>query len=253
MFCSMKERELSVISFEAKRRIIFALDVPDVSEAVRYARLLKDSVGVFKVGLELFVAAGPDVVKAVQEASGLGVFLDLKLHDIPATVRGAMRSAATLSPEFITVHSSDGGGLLKAAVEASANVKVLAITVLTSSSAIELSEAGIDPRYKEPLDLVLHRAMVAKYAGCAGIVCSGHEAAAVRKACGKGFLLITPGIRGKDDPVGDQKRVVTAYEAVKNGADYVVVGRPIRDAKDPVEAAARIAAEMEKAFAERNV
>ena len=247
----MKEREMSVISFEAKKRIVFALDVPDVSEAVRYAKLLKDSVGVFKVGLELFVAAGPDVVKAVQEASGLGVFLDLKLHDIPATVRGAMRSAATLAPEFITVHSSDGGGLLKAAVEAGPNVKVLAITVLTSSSAIELSEAGIDARYKDPLDLVLHRAMVAKYAGCAGVVCSGHEAGAVRKACGKGFLLVTPGIRGKDDPVGDQKRVVTAYEAVKNGADYVVVGRPIRDAKDPVGAATRIADEMEAAFKER--
>jgi len=247
----MNERELSVISFEARRRIIFALDVPSVAEAVRYAALLKDSVGVFKVGLELFIAAGPDVVRAVQETSGLGVFLDLKLHDIPATVMNATRSAALLSPQFLTVHSSDGGGVLKAAVEAAPGIKVLAVTVLTSSSMIELSEAGIDARYKDPLDLVVHRAMVAKYAGCAGVVCSGLEAKAVRKACGKDFLLVTPGIRGKDDPVGDQRRVVTAYEAVKNGADYVVVGRPIRDAADPVGAAGRIAAEMTQAFDER--
>ncbi|MBI5885036.1 MAG: orotidine-5'-phosphate decarboxylase, partial [Deltaproteobacteria bacterium] len=221
----MNERELSVISFDARRRIVFALDVPGVSEAVRYAALLKDSVGVFKVGLELFIAAGPDVVRAVQETSGRGVFLDLKLHDIPATVMNATRAAARFSPQFLTVHSSDGSGVLKAAVEAAPGIKVLAVTVLTSSSAIELSEAGIDARYKDPLDLVVHRAMVAKYAGCAGVVCSGLEAKAVRKACGKDFLLVTPGIRGKDDPVGDQKRVVTAYEAVKNGADYVVVGR----------------------------
>lgn len=247
----MKEREMHAVTFEPHRRIIFALDVPSVDEAVRYARLLKNSVGVFKVGLELFVAAGPLVVKAVAEASGCGIFLDLKLHDIPATMMGAMRSAMTLGAEFVTVHSSDGGRVMKAAVEAGGAVKVLAVTVLTSSSAIDLSEAGIDPRYKDPLDLVLHRAMVAKYAGCAGVVCSGLEAKAVRKACGKNFLIVTPGIRGKDDPVGDQKRVVTAYEAIKNGADYIVVGRPIRDAADPVAAAAQIAAEMDKAFGER--
>ncbi|MBI5562988.1 MAG: orotidine-5'-phosphate decarboxylase [Deltaproteobacteria bacterium] len=246
----MKEREASTVSFDPRGRIIFALDVPNTGDALRYARLLKDHVGVFKVGLELFVSAGPEVVKAVHDYAGCGVFLDLKFHDIPATVIGAMRSASGLGVRFATVHTSDGASLLRAAVEAAAGVKVLGVTVLTSLGQADLAEAGIDPAYKEPLDLVLHRARLAKESGCAGVVCSGREASAVRKTCGKDFVIVTPGIRGKDDHAGDQRRVVTAYDAVKNGADYVVVGRPIRDAKDPQKAAGRIASEIERAHRE---
>lgn len=230
-----------------KDRIIFALDVPGVKEAARFASLLKDHVGMFKVGLELFVACGPEVVKAVRENGGRGIFLDLKFHDIPETVRGAMRSASIFGADLATVHTSGGQAMMKAAVEAAGSTRVLGVTVLTSLSADAFPEAGIDGKFT-PSSLVLHRAKSAKAAGCAGIVCSGQEARAVREASGQDFLIVTPGVRSAEDAVGDQSRVVTPYEAVKNGADYIVVGRPIRKAADPVEAAKRIADEIGKAF-----
>ena len=233
------------MTISPKDRIIFALDVPDVAEAARFAGLLKDHVGMFKIGLELFVACGPEIVKAVRERGGRGIFLDLKFHDIPETVKGAMRSASTLGADLVTVHTSDGQAMMKAAVEAAGSAKVLGVTVLTSLSAEAFPEAGIDKGFT-PASLVLHRARVAKSAGCAGIVCSGQEARAARDALGPDFLIVTPGVRSADDAVGDQKRVVTPFEAVKNGADYIVVGRPIRNAPNPVEAAKRIAAEIEK-------
>lgn len=228
-------------------RIIFALDVPGVKEAARFAGLLKDHVGMFKIGLELFVGAGPEVVKAVRENGGRGIFLDLKFHDIPETVRGAMRSASMLGADLATVHSSGGQAMMKAAVEAAGAAKVLGVTVLTSLSAGSFAETGIDRGFTAA-SLVLHRAKSVRAAGCAGIVCSGQEAKAVREAFGPDFLIVTPGVRLADDAAGDQSRVVTPLEAVRNGADYIVVGRPIRNAADPVEAARRIAAEIEKAF-----
>ncbi|MBI5469077.1 MAG: orotidine-5'-phosphate decarboxylase [Deltaproteobacteria bacterium] len=236
-----------------KDRIIFALDVPTTEEAVKYIDLLKDHVGVFKIGLELFVAKGPPVLGAVRERmGGGGIFLDMKFHDIPATVRGAMRSASTLGAEFVTVHCDEGSGLLKAVVEGNtAGTKVLGVTVLTSLSVEDMHEIGIDPKYKTPADLVLKRARLAKAAGCAGVVCSGQEAAAVRQEFGEDFIIVTPGIRGPNDPVGDQKRVATPYEAIANGADYIVVGRPIRNAPDPVQAATVIAKEIERALKDR--
>lgn len=235
------------MSLSPKDRIIFALDVPDIKGAQRYVDLLKDRVGVFKIGLELFVACGPDVVRMVRERGGRAVFLDLKFHDIPETVKGAVRSAAALGVDFITVHASDGSSLLKAAVEAAGKTKVLGVTVLTSLSKDSFSEAGIDGDFT-PESLVLHRAGVAKAAGCAGIVSSGLEAGAVREALGPDFLIVTPGVRMAEDARGDQKRIVTPFEAVSNGADYIVVGRPIRDSKDPAGAAERIASEIEKAM-----
>lgn len=236
-----------------KDRIIFPLDVPALKDAITLVDLLKDHIGVFKIGLELFVACGPVVVNAVKErAPGNGIFLDMKYHDIPETVKGAMRSASSLGVEFITVHCDEGRGLLKAVVEGNtAGTKVLGVTVLTSLSQEDLVEIGIDPRYKAPVDLVLHRARLARLAGCAGVVCSGLEAEAVKKEFGRDFIVVTPGIRSSGDPVGDQKRVVTPYEAVRNGADYIVVGRPIRKAKDPVAAAQSIAQEIGKAVKER--
>lgn len=237
-----------------KDRIIFALDVPTTREAVKYIDLLKDHVGVFKIGLELFVAEGPQVVEAVRERMGpKGIFLDMKFHDIPATVKGAMKSASTLGAEFVTVHCDEGRGLLKAVVEGNTGrTKVLGVTVLTSLSQEDMIEIGIDPaKYRTPADLVLKRAGLAKAAGCAGVVCSGQEAAGVRKEFGEDFIIVTPGIRGPNDPVGDQKRVATPYEAITNGADYIVIGRPIRQAPDPVKAASAIAAEIERAVKDR--
>ena len=230
-----------------KDRIMFALDVPDVEGAKKYVDLLKDHVGVFKIGLELFVACGPEVVRTVRERGGRGIFLDLKFHDIPETVKGAMRSASALGADFVTVHTSDGSSILKAAVESAGKTKVLGVTVLTSLSKEAFPEAGIDDSFT-PESLVLHRAKAAKASGCAGIVCSGLEAKSVRTALGPDFLIITPGVRTAEDAVGDQKRVVTPYDAISNGADYIVVGRPIRNAPDPVEAAKRIAGEIEKAL-----
>lgn len=235
------------MDFTPKDRIIFALDVPGIDEARRFVGLLKDHVGMFKIGLELFVACGPEVVRAVQESGGKGIFLDLKFHDIPETVKGAMRSASALGADLITVHTSDGQAMMKAAVEASGKSRVLGVTVLTSLSGEAFSEAGIDAKFS-PESLVLHRAKSAKAAGCAGIVCSGQEARSIRESFGPDFLIVTPGVRSAHDAIGDQKRVVTPGEAVRNGADYIVVGRPIRKAADPVEAAKRIAGEIEKAF-----
>lgn len=237
-----------------KDRIIFALDVPDARSAVELVRLLKDKVGLFKIGLELFVSCGPSVVERVKrESDGAGIFLDLKFHDIPATVAGAMRSASALGAEFVTVHCDDGGELLRQAVKSAGSTRVLGVTVLTSLSKEGLSEAGIDRRFEDPLSLVMHRATIAKKAGCAGVVCSGMEAGFVKKEFGPDFIVVTPGIRSGGDPVGDQKRVVTPFEAMKRGADYIVVGRPIRDAADPVAAAEQIEAEIARGLKERQV
>jgi len=230
-------------------RIIFPLDLPSLDEALGFVRLLKGRVGLFKIGLELFVREGPGAVAAVRGiAPEAGIFLDLKFHDIPATVARAMRSAAALGVEFVTVHCGGGIGLLEAAAEVQkgSNLKVLAVTVLTSLSKEDLQGVGIDSAYQEPADLVIHRARLARAAGCAGVVCSGLEASAVREEFGPSFLIITPGIRSAGDARGGQKRVMTPAAAMQGGADYSVVGRPIREAEDPAGAAERIAREVEE-------
>jgi orotidine-5'-phosphate decarboxylase len=243
-------------SISSKDRIIFPLDVPSLNEAMGYVDLLKDHVGVFKVGLELFVAEGPRMVGSITErlgrGPGKGIFLDLKFHDIPETVRGAMRSVGALGVEFTTVHC-DGLGLVKAVFQGrEAGVKVLGVTVLTSQSQVEIEYTGVNTNiFKDPVELVLYRASLAKIAGCSGVVCSGLEAKAVKEKFGADFLVVSPGIRSLEDPVDDQRRVSTPYDAVFNGADYIVVGRPIRKAKDPAEAAHRIAEEVERALKDR--
>ncbi len=227
-------------------RIIFPLDLPTLDEALGFVRVLKGHVGLFKIGLELFVREGPRAVEAVRGAApGAGIFLDLKFHDIPATVGRAMRSAAELGVEMATVHCGGGLGVLEAAAEVqeASGIKVLAVTVLTSLSTEDLRAVGIDASYQKPADLVIHRARLARLAGCAGIVCSGEEAGAVREEFGPSFLVVTPGIRSAGDARGDQKRVVTPAMAMEAGADYLVVGRPIREAADPAEAAGKIARE----------
>jgi len=236
---------------QPKDYIIFPLDVPSEDDAKRCVELLADVVGMFKVGLELFVRCGPGIVTFINAAGAAGVFLDLKLHDIPATVSRAMVGVAELGVRLATVHCGEDPRMLEAAVAAAAGrVGVLGITVLTSVSAAAIAGAGFRDDLAADLPrLVMKRAEMAKAAGCAGIVCSGLEAGAIKQAFGIDFLAVTPGIRpawessGKDDQI----RIVTPATAVKAGSDYLVIGRPIRDAKDPRAAAMRIAAEIEAA------
>lgn len=227
-------------------RLIFALDVPGKKEAQHYVQMLEGVVGCFKVGLELFISEGPDVVKMIQDHSAANIFLDLKLHDIPATVKGALRSAEKLGVRYITIHSTEGEAILETAREVKGSgLEVLAVTVLTSTSASSLASLGI----REDIDaaaLVLDRAVRAQNSGCAGIICSGEEAELVKQKCGEGFKIVVPGIRPEWARVSgdDQNRIATPSQAIHDGADMIVVGRPIRDADDPRVAAQKIIEEI---------
>jgi orotidine-5'-phosphate decarboxylase len=236
----------------AKDYIIFPLDVPSVDAARDYVRLLSNHVGMFKVGLELFVRSGPDLVRWILESGTAGVFLDLKFHDIPATVSRAMAGVAGLGVTFATVHCGENPAMLQAAVEGgNGKVGVLGVTVLTSVSGQDITAAGFCPAFGEnPASLVMKRAEMAKAAACVGIVCSGREVSAVKQRFGRDFVAVTPGIRPLWDGVSkdDQKRITTPAQAVINGSDYIVIGRPIRNAKDPQAAAKRIADEIANAI-----
>lgn len=226
---------------EPRDRLIFALDVKEMDEARRLVELLAEQVGVFKVGLELFIAQGPRVIEQVRRAGARKVFLDLKLHDIPATMAAAAASAARLGVDMLTCHC-DQAGIFKD-VDLG-GVELLGVTVLTSLGGGDLAAMGYREGLTDPQALVLHRARLALAAGCRGVVCSGREAAAVRAALGPGPHIICPGIRPAGGQVQDQKRVVTAGQAVSDGASHVVVGRPIRSAADPAAAAAALVAEI---------
>jgi orotidine-5'-phosphate decarboxylase len=234
-----------------KDYIIFPLDVASENDAKRCVELLADAVGMFKVGLELFIRCGPGIVRHIHSSGSARVFLDLKLHDIPATVSRAMAGVADLGVRLATVHCGEAPRMLEAAVAASGGrVGVLGITVLTSVTAADLGAAGFREELAADLKgLVRQRARMAKRAGCAGVVCSALEAGMIKAEFGPDFITVTPGIRplwaagGRDD----QKRVATPAEAVRAGSDYLVIGRPIRDAKDPRDAARRIAEEIASA------
>jgi orotidine-5'-phosphate decarboxylase len=241
----------------AKDRLIFALDVPDAYGARKYVRLLGERVGMFKVGLELFVSEGPAIIESIADLTDGGIFLDLKFHDIPATVKGAIRTASRLpNVTFVTVHCDQGTRSLETIVkEVPQHIKVVAVTVLTSLGVGDLLDLGLRPELAEnPMQLVLRKAAIAREAGCAGVVCSGLEVAAVKREFGDDLILITPGIRPdwKGVESHDQKRIVTPYRAIEGGADYIVVGRSIRTAPDPVEAATWIVGEIEQALQDRN-
>ena len=229
-----------------QNRLIFALDVPGKKEAKHYAKALEGVVGCFKIGLELFISEGPDIVKMIQDQSAANIFLDLKLHDIPATVRGALRSAKKLGVRYITIHSTEGEEILETAQEVKGSgLEVLAVTVLTSTSASSLASLGI----REDINaaaLVLDRATRAQNSGCAGVVCSGEEVKLVKSKCGGDFKIVVPGIRPEWARVSgdDQNRIATPSQAIEDGADMIVVGRPIRDANDPREAAQKIIEEI---------
>ncbi len=225
-----------------KERIIVALDTDSPDAALTVVRSLAGEVGMFKVGMELFPRGGPDLVRRIR-GEGAEVFLDLKFHDIPNTVGGAVRSAAALGVRFATVHASGGKNMLARAAEAARGTAttVLAVTVLTSLDDSDLSEIG----FSSPSgDMVLRLARMAMQEGIKGFVCSAREVSAVRKLVGEHAVLVTPGVRLPEDEALDQKRVVTPFEAMRNGADYLVVGRPITKAADPAGAARRFADEM---------
>jgi orotidine-5'-phosphate decarboxylase len=231
----------------ARGRLIVALDSPDAPSALDLVRRLDGTCTWFKVGLELFVSAGPAILEPLL-GQGYSLFLDLKFHDIPNTVAGAVRSVAGTGASLLTVHAGGGEKMMRAAVQA-ANTpgapKLLAVTVLTSMDAGELSAVGVS---EAPATQVLRLARLARTAGINGLVCSPQEVAAVRAAMGEDALLVTPGIRpGTSGRTDDQSRVATAADAIASGASMLVVGRPITQAADPAAAAAGILAEIQSA------
>ncbi|MEU5881746.1 orotidine-5'-phosphate decarboxylase [Spirillospora sp. NPDC047279] len=224
--------------------IAVALDAPDLETAARWASLVTPHVSTVKVGLELYLRYGPDVVASVRGASRVQVFLDLKLHDIPATVAGATRAVARLKPAFLTVHAGGGQAMIRAAVEAAPATKIAAVTVLTSLNDADLTSIGLAGPAS---DAVRRLAALAVDAGAQALVCSPQEAAAVRAEVGPDITLITPGVRPPGADTQDQARVATPEEALSAGADLLVIGRPITGAPDPGAAAAAIAVALRRA------
>ena len=238
---------------QPKDFLIFPLDVPSMDAALDLVQTLAPVVGTFKIGLELFIKCGPQIIHRVKtQAPECGIFLDLKLHDIPATVNRAMRQVAELGIDMATVHCGESKTMLEAAVKgAGKHVKVLGVTVLTSVGAGDLLKAGYDQALADDLPaLVLTKARMASESGCAGVICSPLEAGTIKKHLGRNFLAVTPGVRPrqKDALSDDQVRVATPGGAIENGADYLVIGRPIRDAANPLAAAEAILAEIEQAM-----
>ncbi|MEO5361286.1 MAG: orotidine-5'-phosphate decarboxylase [Nitrospirota bacterium] len=243
-------------SEEAKKRLCLALDVDRLSDAVRLVEILRDKVTMFKIGFQLFTKEGPGAVQAVQSLGGR-VFLDLKYHDIPNTVASAAREAVNMGVYMFNVHASGGSDMMRAAVEAAASQSqknnttmpvILAVTVLTSiNDRILTDELNINNQIAHQ---VTHLAALAKGCGLGGVVASPQEITVIRERCGHGFTILTPGIRPpwikniKDKDEDDQKRTATPSQAIRLGADYIVVGRPILKADDPAEAADKIVRDM---------
>ena len=223
--------------------IAVALDAPDLETAARWAALVTPHVSTVKVGLELYLRYGPEVVASIRGASGVKIFLDLKLHDIPATVTSAARAVARLRPELLTVHAAGGPEVIRAAVEGAPVTTIAAVTVLTSLNQATLERIGM----LGPMsDAVRRLAVLAVEAGARGLVCSPQEVAAVRAEVGPDITLITPGVRPVGSSVHDQARTATPEEALRAGANLLVIGRPITGAPDPGAAAAAIAAPLRR-------
>lgn len=236
-------------SIDIKDRIIFALDMDDPARALAFVDRLSGRVRFYKVGLELFLSGGFEVIDRIVDR-GHKVMVDLKFFDIPQTVARAVARFNASGATFLTVHGNDP--IVRAAVEAAGDAKILAVTVLTSFGEEDMREMGAT---RSVADLVLYRARRALRLGCAGVVSSGLEAAGLRAELGDNFLVVTPGIRpgaNVDTARGDdQKRVATAMSAIRDGADYLVIGRPIANAPDPLAVVASLQAEISRALAER--
>jgi orotidine-5'-phosphate decarboxylase len=234
-----------------KARLAVALDYPDAQQALKLVDTLGQTCQWFKVGMELYYAAGSTIVRELKDR-GFDVFLDLKLHDIPNTVAGAVRSATQAGAGLLTLHASGGSAMMAAAAEAArapGSPRLLAVTVLTSMDAAQLAGTGITA---SPADQVLRLAKLATQSGIDGFVCSAEEVAAVRAATGSDSLLVIPGIRPAGTALGDQKRIATPAQAIAAGASMLVVGRPITQAPNPAAAAQAILDEIAKAEATRN-
>jgi len=229
---------------DARERLIVALDVSSAAAAHKIVAAVGDSARYYKVGLQLYTAEGPQIVRDLV-SSGRQVFLDLKLHDIPNTVAAAVKEAAQLGVSMLTVHAAGGGKMLHAAVDASRNTNaspmILAVTVLTSLDSRDLEHAGVRGSV---VDQVSRLAALAISCGCHGVVASAQEAGALRSELGDDFLIVTPGVRPSGSGHGDQARVVTPAEAIASGASYIVVGRPITEALDPAAEAREILAQI---------
>ncbi|MBW1830375.1 MAG: orotidine-5'-phosphate decarboxylase [Deltaproteobacteria bacterium] len=225
-------------------RIALALDVPTLDSAKALIDRTREHIGTFKVGLELYTAVGPAAVEAVH-AAGAKCFLDLKLHDIPATMGRSVARAACMGVAYLTVHGLAGLDSLRQASDNAGSARLLAVTVLTSLDEAALQAIGLSGGPQSAADRL---AKLAWDAGVRGFVTSAHECAALREALGPDAFLVTPGIRPAGSDVGDQKRVMTPRDAIKAGADLLVVGRPIRDANNPTEAAAEIARQVQLAL-----
>lgn len=240
-----------------RTRLIFGLDVASIAEALEFVDALKGEVGLFKVGKQLFMHAGPRIVRDIRER-GAEVFLDLKFHDIPRTVAKAGAEATRLGVRMFDLHASGSSAMMRQTIaevgrvcrkEAIPKPKILAVTVLTSLNRDDLRQVGVMAGVESQ---VVRLARLAKQAGMDGVVASPQEVSRIRKECGRNFLIITPGIRLAKGDWDDQKRVTTPEAAIRAGADYLVVASPIRDAKDPVAAAREIVAGMERGLAAAN-
>lgn len=227
----------------SKAPIAVALDAPDLATAREWATAVAPHVQVVKVGLEVFLRDGHDAVHVAREASGCDIFLDVKLHDIPATVAGAAHAVAKLRPKYLTVHASGGQDMVKAAVEALPDTYVTAVTILTSLSQEQLAAMGWNGTAQ---DIVKRLASQSVAAGARAIVCSPQEVSAVRAEVGPEIILITPGVRPAGSDAGDQKRIATPEQALADGANLLVIGRPITAAGNIAEAAASIASNIAK-------
>lgn len=234
-----------------RERLIVALDVDDLERVKESVKLLASEVGMFKVGKQLFTHAGPQAVKLIQEMEG-DVFLDLKFHDIPTTVAKAAIEATRLGVKMFNVHASGSLEMMRLAVREVTRVcrqenlrkpLMLAVTVLTSLNKSDLEKVGVDG---EVADQVIRLALLTKEAGMDGVVASPQEVAAIRGACGRRFIIVSPGVRPEKGKLNDQRRVMTPEEAIRAGVDYIVVGRPIMEAKNPLTAAREIISEMER-------
>ena len=227
----------------AKEKIIVALDVPDAAAAGKLATALGDAAVWVKIGLQLFTAEGPDIVRAMKDR-GYKVFLDLKFHDIPNTAREAVHSAGKLGADMTTIHLSGGQRMIREAVEAAADspLLVLGVTVLTSFNEAELRGIGVN---KTPAEQVENLVALATSVGLRGVVCSPHEISILRARFGRELTIVTPGVRPAGAAANDQQRVMTPGDAIKAGASYLVIGRPITGAASPREALLRIADAME--------
>jgi orotidine-5'-phosphate decarboxylase len=233
-----------------RERLIVALDVDTSEQATDLVRQLAGEVGMFKIGKQLFTHAGPQAVRQIQDLGG-EIFLDLKFHDIPNTVAKAAIEATRLGVKMFNVHASGSLEMMRMTVKEVQRVCrqqnlrkpiMLAVTVLTSLNQDDLQRVGVE---RKVADQVVRLALLTKEAGMDGVVASPHEVADIREACGRRFVIVTPGIRPSDGNFNDQQRVMTPQEAVRGGVDYIVVGRPIIEAKDPIAAARAIVADMQ--------